>query len=299
VDYVSQRAGIGIDISEMRPHGSSIRGGDATHTGMIPFIKLFESSTKSCSQGGVRSGAATLYVPIWSKEIEDLIVLKNNKGTQDNRVRGLDYGIQINQHFYEKAINKEKYMLFSPHDYPDMYDAFFRNQTLFASLYEKYSKAKNVKFINAWDLLIALVGERVQTGRIYIFNVDRVSNQKTYIESTVYSSNLCLVGDTEVEVRLVHETSNEYLTITMTELDQLFRLGKNVYVLSYNTETNQHEYKKVTDSAQTGKNAKLVKVTDTLTGKSIKCTPEHRVYTNNRGYVEARNLLPDDVLVIK
>lgn len=228
VDYVSQRAGIGIDISEMRPQGSPIRGGDATHTGMIPFIKLFEASTKSCSQGGVRSGAATMYFPIWSKEIEDLLVLKNNKGTQDNRVRGLDYGIQINQHFYEKAINKEDYMLFSPHDYPDLYDAFFRDQAKFVALYDKYHKAKNVKRVNAWDLLISLVGERVQTGRIYIFNVDRVSNQKTYIDSTVYSSNLCLeiAGSTANLTKLSSFKTSEYAKLSNLNEDQVRDLYK-------------------------------------------------------------------------
>lgn len=218
VDYVSKKAGIGVDISAIRPKGSSIRNGEATHTGMIPFIKLMEASTKSCSQGGVRAGAATLYYPIWSQEIEDLVVLKNNKGTQDNRARGLDYGVQINQHFYQKALDKTDYFLFNPQQFPDLYDAFFSDQKKYVELYEKYVKTKKslLKRVNAWELLITLVGERVQTGRIYIFNVDRISDQKSYIESNVYSSNLCaeIAGATADLTKLSTFKTKEYIKIS-------------------------------------------------------------------------------------
>lgn len=215
--YVSKRAGIGADISAIRPLGASIREGTATHTGMIPFIKMYEGSVKSCSQGSVRSGAATLYYPIWSKEIENLIVLKNNKGTQDNRARGLDYGIQINQHFFEKALNREDYCLFNPNEHKDLYHAFFHDQKKYVELYDKYSrlrKGDGVK-INAWNLLISILTERSQTGRIYIFNVDKVSSQSAFKDSAIYSSNLCLeiAIPTQDLTKLSTLTTKEYLEV--------------------------------------------------------------------------------------
>lgn len=294
VDYVSKKAGIGVDISAIRPKGATIRNGEATHTGMIPFIKLMEASTKSCSQGGVRAGAATLYYPIWSQEIENLVVLKNNKGTQDNRARGLDYGVQINQHFYQKALDKTDYFLFNPQQFPDLYDAFFSDQKKYVELYEKYVKTKKslLKRVNAWELLITLVGERVQTGRIYIFNVDRISDQKAYIESNVYSSNLCLKWDTRVDIII----DNRELNVTMEVLNQLYSEGKDILVKSYNHETGLVEWKRVTASSLMKKSTKVMKITN-HDGKTITCTPDHKIWTENRGYVMAKELTENDVLM--
>lgn len=137
VKYVSQKAGIGIGAGSIRAIGSKIRNGDATHTGVIPFYKLFQSSVKSCSQGGVRGGAATLYYPIWHLEVEDLLVLKNNKGTEDNRVRHMDYGVQFNKTMYERLLTNKDITLFSPADVPGLYEAFFQDQDKFKELYEK------------------------------------------------------------------------------------------------------------------------------------------------------------------
>ena len=228
--YVSKRAGIGVDISAMRPLGASIRGGEATHTGMIPFIKMYEGCVKSCSQGSVRAGAATLYYPIWSMEIENLIVLKNNKGTQDNRARGLDYGIQINQHFFEKALKKEDYCLFNPNEHQDLYHAFFHDQQKYIELYEKYAKSRKGSGIkvNAWTLLLAILTERSQTGRIYIFNVDRVSNQSAFKNSAIYSSNLCLEITicTKDLTKLSTLTTQEYLDLnTNDSLENLYSMS--------------------------------------------------------------------------
>ena len=169
VKYVSQKAGIGIGAGSIRAIGSPIRNGDATHTGVIPFYKLFQSAVKSCSQGGVRGGAATLYYPIWHYEIEDMLVLKNNKGTEDNRVRHMDYGVQFNKLMYERLIAGENITLFSPHDVPGLYDAFYADQDKFKELYEAAERKTSIrkKTIPAIELFSAFVQERKDTGRIY------------------------------------------------------------------------------------------------------------------------------------
>ena len=177
VKYVSQKAGIGIGAGRIRAIGSKIRSGDATHTGVIPFYKLFQSAVKSCSQGGVRGGAATLYYPIWHLEIEDMLVLKNNKGTEDNRVRHMDYGVQFNKLMYERLIEGGNITLFSPHEVPDVYDAFFNDQDKFKELYEAAERKTSIKkkSIPAVDLFSAFVQERKDTGRIYLQNVDHAN----------------------------------------------------------------------------------------------------------------------------
>jgi ribonucleoside-diphosphate reductase alpha chain len=195
VKYVSQKAGIGVGAGSIRAIGSPIRNGDATHTGVIPFYKLFQSSVKSCSQGGVRGGAATLYYPIWHLEVEDLLVLKNNKGTEDNRVRHMDYGVQFNKLMYERLIKGENITLFSPHDVPGLYDAFFADQDKFKELYETAERNTRLrkKSIKAIDLFSAFVQERKDTGRIYLMNVDHANTHGAFIEekAPIKQSNLC------------------------------------------------------------------------------------------------------------
>ena len=195
VKYVSQKAGIGIGAGRIRALGSPIRNGDATHTGVIPFYKHFQSAVKSCSQGGVRGGAATLYYPIWHLEVEDLLVLKNNKGTEDNRIRGLDYGVQFNKVMYERLLTGGNITLFSPNDVPDLYDAFFIDVDKFRELYEKYERAPRVrkKSIPAIDLFSAFMQERKDTGRIYLQNVDHANDHGSFIKelAPIRQSNLC------------------------------------------------------------------------------------------------------------
>jgi len=195
VKYVSQKAGIGIGAGNIRAIGSPIRSGDATHTGVIPFYKLFQSAVKSCSQGGVRGGAATLYYPIWHLEVEDLLVLKNNKGTEDNRVRHMDYGVQFNKLMYERLISGGNITLFSPKDVPGLYDAFFADQDKFKELYEAAERKTSIrkKSIPAIELFSAFVQERKDTGRIYLMNVDHANTHGAFIESVapVKQSNLC------------------------------------------------------------------------------------------------------------
>ena len=195
VKYVSQKAGIGIGAGSIRAIGSPIRSGDATHTGVIPFYKLFQSAVKSCSQGGVRGGAATLYYPIWHYEIEDMLVLKNNKGTEDNRVRHMDYGVQFNKLMYERLISGGNITLFSPHDVPGLYDAFFADQDKFQELYEAAERKTSIrkKSIPAIELFSAFVQERKDTGRIYLMNVDHANSHGAFIEEVapIRQSNLC------------------------------------------------------------------------------------------------------------
>ena len=189
--YTAQRAGIGINAGRIRAINSKIRGGEVQHTGVIPFLKKFESTVRCCTQNGVRGGNATVLFPIWHKEIEDIIVLKNNKGTEDNRVRRMDYSIQISKLFYERFISNKDITLFSPHDVPDLYEIFGYNEK-FDELYKKYEKDKDIpkKTIPAQELFMNILKERAETGRIYIMNIDHVNEHSSFTDK-IYMSNLC------------------------------------------------------------------------------------------------------------
>ena len=188
--YVAQRAGIGINAGRIRGLGSKIRGGEVQHTGVIPFLKKFEATVRSCTQNGVRGGSATVHFPIWHQEIEDILVLKNNKGTEDNRVRKLDYSIQISQLFYQRFLNNEDITLFSPHSVPGLYDAFGTEE--FDEMYEKYERATSVPKtkVNARELFTDMLKERAETGRIYIMNIDHCNSHSSFTDK-VNMSNLC------------------------------------------------------------------------------------------------------------
>ncbi len=196
VKYVSQRAGIGINAGRIRGLGSEIRGGEAQHTGCIPFFKMFQAAVKSCSQGGVRGGAATLFYPLWHIEVESLLVLKNNRGVEDNRVRHLDYGVQINRLLYTRLIKGGDIALFSPHEVPGLYDAFFADQDEFERLYTQYEQdpAIRKRVVPATELFSLLMQERAGTGRIYIQNVDHCNTHSPFDPKVapVRQSNLCL-----------------------------------------------------------------------------------------------------------
>ena len=188
--YVARRAGIGINAGRIRGINSKIRGGEVQHTGVIPFLKKFESTVRCCTQNGVRGGNATVHFPIWHSEIEDILVLKNNKGTEDNRVRRMDYSIQISKLFYERFINDEEITLFSPHEVPGLYDAFGTDS--FDDLYLKYETDKKIpkKTIRAQELFFDLLKERAETGRIYIMNLDHCNSHSSF-KDKVSMSNLC------------------------------------------------------------------------------------------------------------
>jgi ribonucleoside-diphosphate reductase alpha chain len=188
--YVAQRAGIGINAGRIRGINSKIRGGEIQHTGVIPFLKKFEATVRCCTQNGVRGGSATVHFPIWHQEIEDILVLKNNKGTDDNRVRKLDYSIQISKLFYERFIKDEDITLFSPHETPGLYEAFGMPE--FDEMYEKYERKTSIskKKVRAQTLFMDLLKERAETGRIYIMNIDHCNTHSSF-KDKVYMSNLC------------------------------------------------------------------------------------------------------------
>ena len=196
VKYVSQRAGIGVNAGRIRALGSPIRGGEAFHTGCIPFYKHFQTAVKSCSQGGVRGGAATLFYPLWHLEVESLLVLKNNRGVEENRVRHLDYGVQFNKLMYQRLIKDQHITLFSPSDTPGMYDAFFADQDEFERLYVQYENDPSIrkKQIKAIELFSLFMQERASTGRIYLQNVDHCNTHSPFDPKVapVRQSNLCL-----------------------------------------------------------------------------------------------------------
>jgi ribonucleoside-diphosphate reductase alpha chain len=188
--YVAQRAGIGINAGRIRGINSKIRGGEVQHTGVVPFLKKFESTVRCCTQNGIRGGSATVHFPIWHQEIEDIIVLKNNKGTEDNRVRKLDYSIQISKLFYERFISNRDVSLFSPHDVPGLYDAFGTDG--FDDLYRSYEQDDRIPrtTINAQALILDLLKERSETGRIYLMNIDHCNSHSSF-KDKVNMSNLC------------------------------------------------------------------------------------------------------------
>ena len=196
VKYVSQRAGIGINAGRIRALGSPIRNGEAFHTGCIPFYKHFQTAVKSCSQGGVRGGAATLFYPLWHLEVESLLVLKNNRGVEENRVRHLDYGVQFNRLMYTRLIKDDYITLFSPSDVPGLYDAFFEDQEKFEQLYVKYEADTTIrkKRLKALELFTLFMQERASTGRIYLQNVDHCNTHSPFNPkfAPVRQSNLCL-----------------------------------------------------------------------------------------------------------
>ena len=196
VKYVSQRAGIGVNAGRIRAIGSPIRGGEATHTGCIPFYKHFHTAVKSCSQGGVRGGAATLFYPLWHLEVKELLVLKNNTGTDENRIRHLDYGVQFNELMYQRFLVDGDITLFSPHDVPGLYDAFFVDQAEFTRLYEQYEQDGSIRkeTIKARELFAKFMKERANTGRIYLQNVDHCNTHGAFDakQAPVRQSNLCM-----------------------------------------------------------------------------------------------------------
>ena len=207
--YVSQRAGIGINAGRIRGINSKIRGGEVQHTGVIPFLKKFESTVRCCTQNGIRGGSATVHFPIWHQEINDILVLKNNKGTEDNRVRKLDYSIQISKIFYERFIQDGEITIFSPHDVPGLYDSFGTNR--FDDLYVQYENDSSVpsKKIKAQELILNLLKERAETGRIYIMNIDHCNTHSSF-KDKIEMSNLCQeITLPTVPIQHIDETTGE------------------------------------------------------------------------------------------
>ncbi|UVK76928.1 MAG: ribonucleoside-diphosphate reductase 1 subunit alpha [Sodalis sp. Fle] len=226
VKYVAQRAGIGINAGRIRALGSPIRGGEAFHTGCIPFYKHFQTAVKSCSQGGVRGGAATLFYPIWHLEVESLLVLKNNRGVETNRVRHMDYGVQINKLMYQRLVKGEDITLFSPSDVPGLYDAFFSDQNKFELLYTEYEQNRRIRHrcIKAVELFSLMMQERASTGRIYIQHVDHCNTHSPFNSAVapIRQSNLCLeIALPTKPLKNVNDDSGEIALCTLAA----FNLG--------------------------------------------------------------------------
>ena len=224
VKYVSQKAGIGVGAGSIRAINSPIRNGDASHTGVIPFYKMFQAAVKSCSQGGVRGGAATLYYPCWHLEVEDLLVLKNNKGTEDNRVRHMDYGVQFNKLMYERLMQGGNITLFSPQDVPGLYESFFNDQDKFRELYEQAERKTSIrkKSVPAIDLFSSFMNERKNTGRIYLMNVDHANDHSSFDTSVapIKQSNLCCEITLPTKpLTSVHDEEGEIALCTLSAIN--------------------------------------------------------------------------------
>jgi ribonucleotide reductase alpha subunit len=312
--YVAQRAGIGINAGRIRGINSKIRGGEVIHTGVIPFLQKFQATVRSCTQNGIRGGSATVHFPIWHQEISDILVLKNNKGTEDNRVRKLDYSIQISKIFYERFIQNGDITLFSPHDVPGLYDAFGTDK--FDELYVQYENNSSIpsKTIGAQELFLDLLKERAETGRLYIMNIDHCNSHSSFMDK-VEMSNLCVSGDTQITIQFYVDKILQHIpllyvkdyvkkTISIKNLDGYIDDPnyKNLKVLSYNTETNKEEWAPITAFAETSPKAKVMKIEfpGPVSGpRSIVITPEHKIYTKYRGYVMAKDLQRNDIVKFK
>ena len=290
VRYAANRAGLGVHMGNIRGVGSKVRSGEVKHTGIIPYLHYLQSGLNSVHQGGIRKASSTITVPVWHYEIEDVLVLKNNKGTEDNRVRHLDYSIAISKIFYERYINGEKITLFSPEQVPELVKSYGTSE--FDELYLKAENRKGIrkKRVDADEIFESLARERRETGRIYVLNIDHFNSHSSF-DIPLKMSNLCVDGDTKISIKI--NDLEEVISIK-----DLYILDKEVSVLSKNLLTNTIEYSKIKDFAKTGENQTVLEIHDVDSGKTLLCTPNHQVFTKNRGYVEAKDLTETDILDI-
>lgn len=301
VKYASRKAGLGIGLYNLRAEKRPVRGGEATTTGPIPFGQFFQSSVLSCSQGAIRKGSATFYHNIWHRDVEQLLVLKNSKGTEETRIRHSDHAFNFNRYLWRRMVEGKDMYLFSPEEVPDLQEAFFADQDLFAKLYEKYGKSSKIKsklVVSAAAIRDLFITERTGTSRVYVNNVDNANEQGPFIASLapVRQSNLCLSGNTKVRVVV----DGKVMTLRLDALNSLMAEEDRPFILveSYNVQTGHVEMKPVLKSAKTGVDRSVVRVLADCAPKGVVCTPDHPVYTVNRGYIEAQDLLSDDVLVV-
>ena len=300
--YASKRAGIGLEIGRIRPLGAPIRNGEIKHTGMIPFLKKWFSDLRSCSQGGIRNASCTVTFPVWHYQFEDLIVLKNNQGTEETRVRQMDYSVIVNMMFWRRYKNNENITLFDPHDVPDLYEAYYRDTSEFEVLYTKYENDVSIKkkVLPAVEIFKnGILKERTDTGRIYLVNIDNVINQGPFDTKVdpIYQSNLCLTGDTMIQIMDTDETIH---SISLEDFVNKFETGymSNIKVRSSNILTGEVTWNIVSNAAKTATVTELIEIEDE-SGKIIKCTLDHQVYTKNRGYVRAGDLVETDELCVE
>lgn len=296
VDYVSKRAGIGFDVGAIRGIGSPIRGGEMVHTGLVPFIKYLTGALKSCSQGGIRGGSATAYIPMWHYQFDDVVVLKNNRGIEANRERRIDYGIQINRVMIERLVNKQSLYLFDPKDNREMYEAFFTDVDKFRTLYENMIKAADAglcraKKIQAEEVWQMLLDQRSDTGRIYVAFVDHMNEYSPFYLDTIYSSNLCFTGETMVAV------ADGRNMVSIKELADWSGYDKKFPVYSARPSKRNNggwvTEIKMAKATKTG----VREVVEVLlsNGQTFRCTPDHPLaLADSRGdypYVEAQHAI--------
>jgi hypothetical protein len=251
------------------------------------------------SQGGIRNASCTVYFPIWHYQFDDLIVLKNNQGTEETRVRHLDYAVVLNAFFWRRFKNKENITFFDPNEVPDMYEAFYSDTPLFEKLYMANEQRTDLrkKVISAEEVFKGgILKERTDTGRIYLMYTDNVQNQGPFDPAThtIYQSNLCLTGDTRIKIKTPTTGDQD---ISLESFVEQFELGRfaNAQVKTYNILTNETTWGTVTNAAKTARVTELIKIEDE-SGNIIRCTPDHQIYTKNRGYVRAGELIETDVL---
>lgn len=291
--YTALSSGIGV-YPRIRGIGSGVRNGQVVHTGTIPFLQKFQASVKSCSQGS-RGGSATVHFPFFTFEIEDIIMLKDPNAPESKSVNKLDYSIIFNELFYKRLKQQKNITLFSYEDAIPLFEAFSsKDQKHFKKLYEQYEKRTDIrkKVISARVFFENYLREIGNNGRYYTINIDHVNTHSAFIDN-IYTSNLCVAGNTKINIL---NNNNEIQEIEIKELEN--KDITKLKVLSKNLETNELEYKQIQAFAQTNPKIKVIKITDEKTGKIIICTKEHKIYTKNRGYIEAINLKHNDLLDI-
>jgi ribonucleoside-diphosphate reductase alpha chain len=300
--YASKRAGIGLEIGRLRPIGSPIRKGEILHTGLVPFLKKWFGDLRSCSQGGIRNASATVTYPIWHYQFDDLIVLKNNQGTEENRVRHLDYNIVLSAFFWRRFKNKCNITFFDPNEVPDLYEAFYRDIAKFEKLYVEYEQRKDLrtKVLPAEEVFKSgILKERTDTGRIYLTYIDNVQRQGPFNTQLhpIYQSNLCLTGDALVQVL---DSNDKIQEMTLESFVEQFELGRftESKIRSYDIKTQQVVWRAVSNAAKTATVTELIEIEDE-SGKIIRCTPNHQIFTKNRGYVRADELVETDELCVE
>ena len=299
--YASKRAGIGLEIGRLRPLGSPIRGGEIMHTGMIPFLKKWFGDLRSCSQGGIRNASCTVFFPIWHYQFDDLIVLKNNQGTEETRVRHLDYGVVLSAFFWRRFKNKENITFFDPNEVPDLYEAFYSSIDKFEELYVKYEKRKDLrkKVMSAEEVFKGgILKERTDTGRIYLVYIDNIQRQGPFDPKyhIIYQSNLCCITG-ETQITFQHENGTiEQLSIASAV--ERFELGglTNSKIKSF--KNGDVSWENISAAAQTKVVTEIYEIEDE-NGNILRCTNDHLIYTKNRGYIRADELLETDELCIE
>ncbi len=284
--------GLAVDVSSLRCSGSKIRKSGESH-GPVPFIKKIESTVSAYNQLGKRNGACAVYFPWWHYDAPDMIELKEEGGTEDRRARKLQYAVKWNHLFTERILEDGEITLFDPKETPELLETWGDEFTKWYVYYENKPKIRKKK-IQAIDFAFQIMKQRIETGNLYIFFEENVQEQNNFNEK-INSSNLCVAGDTQVDIM----TGGKYYKVNIDELDNILEKVDEVLVKSFDTETRLIEYKKITAFAQTNPKAKVIKITDEETGLSITCTPDHQVWTENRGYIMAKDLTKNDILQIK